>query len=109
MRLLIAFVHREDAGALLTKLQRAKIPVTALESRGGFLRRGNATILTAVEDSQVDRLLQLLRETCRPRAEAVDTTFAEGGLESIGLPAGTKIPVGGATALLLEVSRVVKI
>ncbi len=109
MKLIMAFVHHDDAGPLLGKLQRAKIPVTALESRGGFLRRGNATILSAVDDSQVERILALVRETCRPRTEPVDTSFAGGSVESVGLPTGAEVPVGGATVLLLDVVRVVKI
>lgn len=109
MKLVIAFVHVDDVGMILTKLQRANISVTALESRGGFLRRGNSTILTAVEEGEVERVLAILRETCRPRVEHVDTTFASGSLESVGLPATAEIPVGGATVLVLDVARVVKI
>lgn len=109
MKLIIAFVHSDDAGSLLTKLQRAKIPSTALESRGGFLRRGNSTILTAVEGDQVERVLHVIRETCKPRAEQVDTAFASGSLESLGFPGATEVPVGGATVLILDVAHVVKI
>lgn len=109
MKLVIAFVHADDVGALFTKLQRANIPTTALESRGGFLRRENSTVLTAVEEPEVERVLSILRETCKPRVERVDTTFASGSMESVGLPATTEIPVGGATVLILDVSRVVKI
>ncbi len=64
MKLVIAFIHTDDQNAVLTKLQRAKITTTALESRGGFLRRGLSTILTAVEDDLVDRVLAILRESC---------------------------------------------
>lgn len=109
MKLVIAFVHADDAAPLLGKLQRANLPVTALESRGGFLRRGNATLLMAVEEEMVERVLKLLRETCKPRAEAVDTTFAAGSVESVGLPTHATVPVGGATVLLLNVGQVVKI
>lgn len=109
MKLVIAFVHSDDAGALLTKLQRSNIPSTALESRGGFLRRGNSTILTAVEEHQVERVLSILRETCKPRTEQVDTAFASGSLESLGLPGTTEVPVGGATVLVLDVASAVKI
>lgn len=109
MKLVIAFVQADDAGTVLAKLQRAKVPSTALESRGGFLRRGNATILSAVEDAEVERVLTLLRAACKPRAEHVDTAFAGGAVENIGLPGPTEVPVGGATVLLLDVGRVVKI
>lgn len=109
MKLIIAFVQGDDAGPVLAKLQRANIPTTALESRGGFLRRNNQTILTTVDDTQTERVLDILRETCKPRAERVDTTFAGGAVENLGLPATTEVPVGGATVLVLEVSQVVKI
>lgn len=109
MKLVISFVHADDVGALFTKLQQSNITSTALESRGGFLRRGNATVLTAVEEPEVERILSILKEICKPRVEHVDTTFASGSLESVGLPATTEIPVGGATVLILDVSRVVKI
>jgi uncharacterized protein YaaQ len=39
----------------------------------------------------------------------VDTIFATGDLESVGLPTPTEIPVGGATVLVLEITDVVKI
>lgn len=110
MKLVIAFVHADDAGAVLSKLQRAQMPSTALESRGGFLRRGNATILSAVEDADVERVLGILRAACKPRAEQVDTAFAGGAVENLGLPGPpAEVPVGGATVLVLDVGRVVKI
>lgn len=109
MKLVIAFISTDDQSAVLTKLLRAKITTTALESRGGFLRRGRSTILTAVEDDWVDRVLAILRESCKPRTETVDTTFAAGSVESLGLPSGAEVPVGGATVLVLDVGQVVKI
>lgn len=109
MKLIIAFVHADDASTVLTKLQRAKIPSTALESRGGFLRRGNATVMSAVEESEVERVLGILRAACKPRAERVDTAFAGANVESVGLPTTTEVPIGGATVLILDVAQVVKI
>lgn len=109
MKLIIAFVHANDAGTVLQKLQRGNIPSTALESRGGFLRRGNATILSAVEEEEADRVLSILRAACKPRTEHVDTSFAGGSVETIGLLGSAEVPVGGATVLLLDVARVVKI
>lgn len=109
MKLIIAFIQGDDAGPVLAKLQRANIPTTALESRGGFLRRSNQTIFTTVEDTQTERVLDILREACKPRAERVDTTFVGGAVENLGLPPTTEVPVGGATVLVLSVSQVVKI
>lgn len=109
MKLIIAFVSGEDANRVLGKLQQADLPATLLESRGGFLRRGNATLLTAVEEERVERVLSILRETCKPRAERVDTTFAGGTVENLGLPPVAEVPVGGATVVILEVEKSVRI
>lgn len=109
MKLVIAFLSGEDAARVLAKLQQADLAATLLESRGGFLRRRNQTLLTAVEDDRTERVLNILRETCKPRAERVDTTFAGGMVENLGLPPMTEVPVGGATVLLLDVKQVVRI
>lgn len=109
MKLVIAFLSGEDAGRVLTKLQHADLQATMLESHGGFLRRRNQTLLTAVEDDRMERVLNILRETCKPRAERVDTTFAGGTVENLGLPPVTEVLVGGVTVLVLDVERVVRI
>lgn len=109
MKLVIAFLSGDDASRVLSKLQQADIPSTMLESRGGFLRRSNATLLTALEEDRIDRVLHILRETCKPRTERVDTAFAGGTVENLGLPPVTEVPVGGATVLVLDVERVIRI
>ena len=40
--------------------------VTRVASTGGFLRRGNVTLLIGVEPAKVQGVLDLLRETCAP-------------------------------------------
>jgi uncharacterized protein YaaQ len=40
--------------------------VTRVASTGGFLRRGNVTLLIGVEAEQVQPVIDLLRETCAP-------------------------------------------
>lgn len=109
MNLLIAFIHREDTAAVLKKLQEMPVPTTVLESRGGFLPQANQTLLLAVEDSQTDEVLTLFRAACTRRTAQVDTMFAGGMIENIGLPAVTNVEIGGATILILAVTRAVKI
>ena len=40
--------------------------MTRVASTGGFLRRGNVTLLIGVEDPRVDTVIDILRETCSP-------------------------------------------
>ena len=81
------------------------LPATKIASRGGFLRRGNVTILSGVDDDDVDLVLELTRRQCRARKELVP---AQGlpifGEVSIGAPP-IEVQVGGATVFVLDVAR----
>ena len=48
MKLMIVIVQDEDAGKLLGALNKKQIRVTRLSTTGGFLRRGNTTLLIGV-------------------------------------------------------------
>lgn len=62
MRLVIAVVERRAASAALERLRAAGYAATRLASTGGFLKRGNVTLFTGVEDAQVDGVLGVLCE-----------------------------------------------
>jgi uncharacterized protein YaaQ len=109
MKLLIAFIQRGDASALLARLREEQVSVTALESRGGFLRKQNTTLLLALPDDRVTAVIASIREVCSARSERVDTTFATGDIESVGLPTPTEVLVGGATVLVVSLEDVVKV
>ncbi len=64
MKLVIAIVHDVDAGAVIEQLVTHRYRVTRVASTGGFLRRGNVTLLVGVEEHQVQSVIDVLRETC---------------------------------------------
>lgn len=109
MKLIVAFIHKEDSHKLLQALRKQNISVTAVESEGGFLRRSNMTFLIGAEDVQVEKVKTIIKENCQARTETIDTSFAAGDIESIGLPSQTDIMVGGATILVLDVTEKIKI
>ena len=78
MKLVIAIVHHDDAGAIVEALLDKEYRTTRFDSAGGFLRRSNATLLVGVEATQVDDVLAILRAHSRPRSEAVDRAGAPG-------------------------------
>ena len=45
MKLVVAIVHNEDAGALVSALLEKESRATRLQSSGGFLKQSNATII----------------------------------------------------------------
>ena len=68
MQLLLAIVQDEDADTLCKRLNRKGFRVTRISTVGGFLARGNVTILVGVEDEQIDAVLGVIRATCHPGA-----------------------------------------
>ncbi|GBD19101.1 hypothetical protein HRbin27_01604 [bacterium HR27] len=67
MKLVIAVVQNEDADAIVEALLERQFRATRLASTGGFLRRGNTTLLIGVEDHEVDTVLAIVRERAKTR------------------------------------------
>ena len=62
MKLVIAIVKDEQANRLIDALTASDYRSTRINTAGGFLKRGNATILVGVEDHRVDSVLAICRE-----------------------------------------------
>ncbi|MBN1995495.1 MAG: cyclic-di-AMP receptor [Anaerolineae bacterium] len=66
MKLIIAIVRDVDAGPVVDQLIAHHYRVTRVASTGGFLRRGNVTLLIGAEEQKVRPIIALLREACSP-------------------------------------------
>lgn len=62
MRLILAVLSERAATLASDRLVGQGYRVTQIASTGGFLRRGNATLLIGVEEDQVEIALRLMRE-----------------------------------------------
>ncbi len=105
MKFVIAVIQDYDTNAFLTALSSSNIMSTRIASAGGFLRQGNTTVFSVVEDDQVPLFKQLLRQHCGDRQEhwpALDVT--EEDLEHV---AATR--VGGGVAFVVRVAHFEKV
>ncbi len=67
MKVIIAIVRDVDDERVIERLVAGNYRVTRVASTGGFLRRGNVTLLVGVESGQqVQTVVDLLKETCSP-------------------------------------------
>jgi len=66
MKLMMIIVRDGDGDAVVQSLVEKGQRVTRMASTGGFLRHGNVTLLTGVEDEQVQEVVELLRQACCP-------------------------------------------
>ena len=69
MKLILAILRDEDTESVSHGLIVAGFRVTRIASTGGFLRRGNATLMIGVDDEKVDQAIQVLRENCSPSTD----------------------------------------
>ncbi|HMQ31329.1 MAG TPA: cyclic-di-AMP receptor [Chloroflexaceae bacterium] len=61
MKLIVFVTDDAHADSSVDALVEQGFRVTRLATTGGFLRRGNTTLLVGVEDSQVERAYDLVR------------------------------------------------
>ena len=108
MKLIIAIVQDEDSGRLISALMKDVYGVTKLATTGGFLRSGNTTLLTGVQDEKLDSALAVIERVCKSRRQTVSsglTALEPGSMASGSLPGSIEIMVGGATVFVMEVCR----
>ena len=105
MKLIVIVADSDDVDVLTDELVAAGHPVTKLGSRGGFLRHGSTTIISGVEDDQVDAVIAIAKRLTHARREFVPIRQ----LPFLGEPVLMQEPVevqrGGAVIWVLPVER----
>jgi uncharacterized protein YaaQ len=82
--LVVCVVQRHDADSVVSRLARAGYGATVLSSTGGFLRRGNATILTLAAAPAVDEVISLIRGAAAGRPPPTGQGAGAPGSEAQG-------------------------
>lgn len=95
MKLIVAIVHGEDADEVIRAMLAAGHRLTRINTTGGFLRRGNATLLIGVEDHQIDEVIALMQANTRRRSESA--------------PIEKGIPAYAATIFVLDSTHFIRI
>ena len=63
MKLIITILSGNDCDNVSMALTDHNFRVTKIASTGGFLRRGNATLLVGVDDEQLDEAVSLIKKS----------------------------------------------
>jgi uncharacterized protein YaaQ len=105
MKLVVAIVHHEDAGALVDALLDKEFRATRVSSSGGFLKQSNATIFLGVEEGDVEEVISIVRANCTSRTQVVNPMppIMEPG--EFFMPYPLEVEVGGATVFVVPVDR----
>lgn len=66
MKMIIAIVDDRDTQTVLESLHQEGFTVTKIDSTGGFLRRGNSTMMISAQERDVNHALDIISQTCVP-------------------------------------------
>jgi uncharacterized protein YaaQ len=102
MKMIMCVVDDMDTFSLLDALSEKGIQATKLASSGGFLRRGNTTLLIGVDDDKKDEVLDIVRKVCMPRKQMVPMSPMMSMEDNIN-PVDVMVSMGGATTFVLDV------
>ncbi len=103
MKLIIAIVDREDAGAVTRGLTQAGFSSTRLATTGGFLGSDNATILVGVDAERVQAALSVIKSQSHARRQLLPADADSGYGYHPATP--VEITVGGATMFVVDVEH----
>lgn len=108
MKLAVCIVHNRDRNKLTDEMLKAGFKFTVIGSTGGFLREGNTTLLTGVEDEEIATLKDIVQTCCKAREQMVNVMPFEAAPPGAFIPSPVKVPVGGAVVFILDVNEFVR-
>ena len=111
MKLVYAIVHDEDSERATRKLNEKKFSVTKLSSTGGFLKRGNTTLMIGTEDEKVPEVIEIVKEECakRQQIEVQAPYMGSGAPVSNYSFVPITVEAGGATIFVINVEEFHKV
>lgn len=109
MKLVMAIVNSDDSRNLLDRLARRGYSATVTSSAGGFLRIGNTTVFCGVEDTKVEEVLSIIRESCPDRVQYVTPLPPVMEPGEVHIPTPVEKHMGGATIFVLNVDHFEKV
>jgi uncharacterized protein YaaQ len=110
MQLLIVIAQDEDADLLSRRLNAAGLRATKIDTVGGFLARGNVTLLAGVDDERIEDVLDVIRATCRARRTYINPLLstADGVSTTVTGPIiPMEVEIGGAVVFSLPLRQFV--
>jgi uncharacterized protein YaaQ len=105
MKLIIAIVNNDDAHFVNTGLTSEGFQITKVSSTGGFLLNGNSTFFVGVDDSRVERALEIIKAHSKKRVKSIPSATMPMGVGNTAVPMNADVCIGGATVFILDVEK----
>lgn len=109
MKLIYAIISRDDTEQVVHTLNKAGFQATKLSSTGGFLKRGNTTLMIGTDDDKLEEVTSLIEKVCGKR-ETIEVNIPYMSMPGVspGMPryyngGNVKAEVGGAVIFAVDV------
>ena len=106
MKLMYIIVRQDNESDVVDALINKGFRITKLATSGGFLRRGNTTLFSCVEDKDVDTAIEVIKNECGNTQKIqveMPINLPSTAINYTTIP--TTIEVGGATIIVTDVYR----
>ncbi len=103
MKMVFAVVNNDDAQDVLRSLRKEGFYITKLASTGGFLMKGNTTLISVVENEQVEDVTAIIKEHSKRRTQLMPIDYSQ--FNPGVAPYPVEITVGGATIFVVDVEK----
>ncbi|HJC06704.1 MAG TPA: cyclic-di-AMP receptor [Candidatus Enterocloster excrementipullorum] len=110
MKMIYAIVRNDNEDDVVSQLTQHHYSVTRLSTTGGFLRKGNTTLMIGAEDEKVDEVISLIKQECGQHQKlTVNMPYISGTSMVNYATMPMHVEVGGATIFVVNVERYEKI
>ncbi len=110
MKMIYAIVRNDNEDDVVTQLTQHHYSVTRLSTTGGFLRKGNTTLMIGADDEKVDEVISLIKQECGQHQKlTVNMPYISGTTMVNYATMPMHVEVGGATIFVVNVERYEKI
>ena len=110
MKMIYAIVRNDNEYDVVSQLTQHHYSVTRLSTTGGFLRKGNTTLMIGAEDEKVDEVISLIKQECGQHQKlTVNMPYISGTSMVNYATMPMHVEVGGATIFVVNVERYEKI
>jgi len=107
MKIIYAIVSSDDGNRVTDVLNEHKYSVTRLATTGGFLKKGNATLMIGTDEDRVEEAIELIKNTCGKR-QNITCNVPAPNISSVSagyMMMPVNVELGGATIFVTDVER----
>ena len=110
MKLIYAIVRYDNEDEVISALTKKHYSITKLATTGGFLKKGNTTLLIGTEAEHVSDVIETIKQECGKRQKiTINMPYISGAAMMNCATMPMTVEVGGATIFVIDVEHYEKI